>query len=88
MPAEKSLSGYDDPTCWVCDDRIRLTDPTADRRTLEADGGTKVVRAHRACLKEGVERWNRLNRPRSGPLEASRRDGWSWHTEPPLRLDG
>lgn len=71
----------------VCGDRIRLTDPFADRRTLDPAGGTTVERGHRACLKEGVERWNRENRPHSDPLTASRREGWSWHSEPPVRLD-
>lgn len=85
---EKALAGYRFPECFVCGDRIRLTDPTADRRTLAADGGTEIVRGHRACLKEGVERWNRLNRPHSGPLTASRLDDWSWHTEPVRHLDG
>lgn len=79
-------SGYGHPRCHVCDGRIRLTDPTADRRTLSVDGGTEIVRGHRACLKEGVDRWNRNNRPHTGPLDASRREGWSWHDEPPRRL--
>lgn len=83
-----SDAGYGHPECFVCGRRIRLTDPFADRRTLDEDGGTAVVRGHRACLKEGVERWNRRNRPASGPLAAARREAWRWHSEPPTRLDG
>lgn len=78
----------ENPTCTVCDGRIRVSDAFAERRTLDEDGGTTVVRGHRACLKEGVERWNRENRPHSGPLAAARREGWSWHTEPTTHLDG
>lgn len=80
-------AGYGYVTCPICNERIRLTDPCADRRTWTADGGTEIIRAHRACLKEGVERWNRENRPHSSPLAASRRESWSWHTEPPQRLE-
>ena len=86
--SDRSLAGYDHPRCLVCEGRLRLTDPVADRRVLDPDGGTTVRRGHRACLKEGVERWNRQNRPHTGPLDASRRDGWTWHDEPPVRLDG
>lgn len=85
---DRNPSGYRYQSCLVCGGRLRLTDPVADRRVLDEDGGTSVERGHRACLKEGVERWNRENRPHSGPLEASRRDGWSWHADPPQRLDG
>lgn len=80
-------AGYGHPRCLVCDRRIRLTDHFADRRVLDPDGGTAIERGHRACLKEGVERWNRAGRPHDSPLTASRREGWSWHTEPPTRLD-
>ena len=83
---ERSQAGYRYPGCCVCGERLRLTDHTADRRTLGPDGGLEVVRGHRACLKEGIDRWNRLNRPHGSALEASRRDGWTWHTEPPVRL--
>lgn len=76
------------PRCHVCGGRIQLTDPFTDRRTLDENGATTIVRGHRACLKEGVDRWNRENRPHGGPLEASRRDSWSWHTEPVRGLDG
>lgn len=88
MSEPRENAGYGHAKCHVCNERIRISDPCADRRTLDADGGTRVVRAHRACLKEGVERWNRANRPHSRPLVASRREGWSWHAEPPTRLDG
>lgn len=80
--------GYDHLECFICGDRIRVADPFDDRRVLSPDGGTAVVRIHRACGKAGVERWNRENRPHDGPLEASRREGWSWHSEPPTRLEG
>lgn len=85
---DRHSSGYSWPTCFVCGRRLRLSDPTADRRVLLNDGTISVERGHRACLKEGVERWNRENRPHTSPLDASRREGWSWHTEPPTRLDG
>lgn len=87
MSEPREDAGYGHPRCLVCGERIRLTDHSADRRVLDPDGTTSVERGHRACLKEGVERWNRENRPHSGPLTASRREGWSWHTEPPTRLD-
>lgn len=77
-------SGYGHPECLVCGDDIRLEDAFADRRVRQPDGGTAIERGHRACLREGVERWNRLNRPHTGPLDASRRDGWKWHAEPPV----
>lgn len=82
-----NASGYGHPCCFVCGRRIRLTDAFADRRVLTEDGGTTVKRGHRACLKEGVERWCRENRPAADPLHAARTEGWEWHDEPPTRLD-
>jgi hypothetical protein len=84
---ERNRSGYRYRRCIVCDGRIRLIDSCADRRVETLDGPS-VERGHRACLKEGVERWLRLGRPHSDPLEASRRDGWRWHAEPAVRIDG
>lgn len=75
-------AGYEYPACLVCGGRIQLTDHFADRYVLDDAGERVVRRGHRACLKEGVERWNRENRPHSGPLAASRREGWEWHSEP------
>lgn len=86
MTEDREQAGYDHPRCLVCGGRLRLSDPTADRLVLVEDEA-QVERGHRACLKEGVERWNRLNRPHGGPLEASRRDGWSWSDRPPHRVD-
>lgn len=87
-PLERHRSGYRYRGCIVCDGRLRISDPCADRRVLLEDGSTSIERGHRACLAEGVERWARQNRPHSGPLEAARREGWSWHAEQPTRLDG
>lgn len=84
---KRNLSGYGSPQCFVCGRQLRVDDATADRRVLDDDGTTSIERGHRACLKEGVERWNRLNRPRTGPLRAARQDRWRWHDEPPTRLD-
>lgn len=75
------------PTCFVCDGRIRIGDAFTERVVLDDDGARVVDRGHRACLEEGVDRWNREGRPYSGPLEASRRDGWRWHTEPSRAVD-
>jgi hypothetical protein len=83
---DRDLAGYSYAECFVCGGRLRVSDPTADRRVPAEDGGEKVERGHRACLKEGVERWNRENRPHSGPLAASRKEGWRWHSQPPTRL--
>lgn len=83
----RDRAGYSRPDCIVCGGQLRVTDPVADRRVLEGDGSKSIERGHRACLKEGVERWNRLNRPHSSPLGASRIDGWDWHDEPVQRLD-
>jgi hypothetical protein len=77
--------GPENPTCAVCDRRIRLSDAFEERRTFDEDGGKRSVRIHRACGKDGVERWNRENRPRRDPLVAARREGWSWHVRPPDR---
>lgn len=82
---DRDRAGYQWQDCFVCGGRLRLSDPCADRLVRE-DGDAKVARGHRACLAEGVARWNRLNRPYDSPLEASRRDGWSWHDDPPQRI--
>lgn len=82
---ERDLSGYHFKKCLVCGGRLRVSDPCADR-LIQRNGKTVVGRGHRACLAEGVERWNRLNRPHGSPLEASRRDGWRWHDDPPTRI--
>jgi hypothetical protein len=87
-PVERERSGYENPRCIVCNGRLRVSDPTADRRILTEDGGTAVERGHRACLQEGVKRWIREGAAEGGPLAASRREGWRWAEDPPTRIDG
>lgn len=63
-------------TCMVCDQQISIVDAAAERKDhVTGDFG----RVHRACTKEGVERWNRENRPTDSPL-AAEREKWTWAT--------
>lgn len=87
MRAADHPGGYGLGECFVCGRPIRITDPFADRRVRDLDGDLDVRRGHRACLREGVERWCREGRPLDSPLSASRDRSWSWHDDPPTRLD-
>lgn len=68
--------------CGICGEAIDLWAEPTDRRTDAATGDERTV--HRACTKEGVERWCRLGRPYGSPLEASRSSGWSWTDARPV----
>lgn len=72
----KSLDA-DPAICQVCNLALRATDAVL---TNVHDGERGMV--HRACTADGVERWNRANRPHGSPLEAARRDGWRWADAP------
>lgn len=61
--------------CHICGATIGVQEPRDHR---EAVGTGLQVVVHRACAKEGVERWNRDGRPCGGPLEAARKRQWSW----------
>lgn len=61
--------------CHICGEEIDMLDAVVERAK-----GPKgyLCRVHRACTKDGVERWNRENRPEKDPLRAERNLGWEW----------
>lgn len=61
--------------CLICGDPIGVTEPR-DHRTDAATGVAGAV--HRACTRQGIRRWNRENRPHGGPLEAARKESWTF----------
>lgn len=61
--------------CGICGEVIGVQEPRTSR-TDPFDGVSFPV--HRACTKEGIERWHREGQPHSGPLEAARRESWTF----------
>lgn len=68
--------------CLICSDPIGVQEPRKSRRDAATGVGHPV---HTACTRLGVERWNRENRPHGGPLEAARKENWTWTGDGPDR---
>lgn len=65
--------------CHICTEDVLASDVTSIVTTHS--GGLRVV--HKACTKEGVERWCREGRPHRTPLLADRAEQWVWARRPP-----
>lgn len=64
--------------CHICTEDVLPSDVSSIVKTRS--GGLRVV--HKACTKEGVERWCREGRPHRTPLLADRAERWVWARRP------